>query len=239
MKFFYSALIVVGLIGNSVHAMDSQPELVDTVLELVCRHGELDFDFLGLMATVRKHISVFIRAEVAPIVIEREKVLENDYNKRLQEEEFDRGALLTVRKDRLAYGFIGVKVLSEENCAHDEHCRLSLWRVTMRYKPDNVISSSFRSCEIVKTWGDPEPKDKKYPWIENFRNPEQRMLSYASTGNNGFDEISITKPFFTCDNALRVATLEVTRTFQKAIFEKYEYVIADNETFKRAIIIEQ
>jgi hypothetical protein len=225
MKFFYNALIVVGLMGGSVCAMDQEPALIS---ELVCRSGyfDLDFDCLCSMALVCKQWSPFTVQYVRCLLAAREKVLENDYNKRLQENQFDRGALLTLRKDRLAYGFVGVKVLSEENCFHDEHCELSLWCVTMPYAPDNVISSSYTSYEIIKTWGDPELADKKkYPWIENFRNPDQKALRYTSAGNHGLEDILIGKPFFTCDNTLRVVTFEVTKTFEKAIGTRYEYGI--------------
>jgi hypothetical protein len=198
MNFFYSALIVVGLISGSMHAMDQEPALIS---ELVFRSGypDLDFDSLCSMALVCKQWSAFTVQHVRCLLAAREKVLENDYNKRLQENQFDRGALLTLRKDRLAYGFIGVQVLEEENCAHDEFYQLWLWRVKFQKYGDTPPSHV--STTIVKTWGNPEPTTEKYPWIENFKNPKQRALWYLSDEKNS-DPISINKPSFKSDGDL-------------------------------------
>jgi hypothetical protein len=234
MNFFYSALIVAGLISGSACAMDSQPENVDTVLELVWRSSylDLDFDSLCSWARVRKNIRQLIN--LVNTMKEREKVLEDDYNKRLKRKDYDRGALLTLRKDRLAYGFIGVKVLSEESCG-GEHCQLWLQWVKFRKCEDIALSSpSSHGVTIVTTWGDPEPITEKYPWIENFKNPEQRPLRYVSVGNSTWDgPVSINKPHFRPDGSLCVSVeTYILRQFITDLFstinKKREFTVNDD-----------
>jgi hypothetical protein len=237
MKFFHNALIVVGLVGGSVHAMDSQPELVDTVLELVWLHGGLDFDFDSLCAVAR------VRKNVRKLIVnsmkEREKVLENDYNKRLQEKEFDRGALLTLRKDRLAYGFIGVTILKEELCGHEERCELFLFRVTMDRWPNNVISLSCKPAVIIQIQGNPEPATEKYPWVENFKDPEQKVLRYFSAENFLGSLICIKKPYFKPNGDLMVerdnfklpdGPVSIAELFLSTPSQTYEHTISDSGT---------
>jgi hypothetical protein len=234
-KFLYSASIIAGLISSSVHAMDQEPSLIS---ELICRSGYLDFDLNSLCSVVLvcRQWSIPAAQYVTCLLVEREKALENDYNKRLQKKQFDRGALLTLRKDRLVYGFIGVKIVSEETCAHGEHCQLSLQWVKFRKCEDITWSSPSSHCiTIVTTWGDPEPITEKYPWIDKFKNPAQRALRYASVGNSAWEgPVSINKPYFRPDGSLRaevhtfLLSNEPTTDLFSTINEKHEYVIGDN-----------
>lgn len=206
MKIPRYLLILATLVNTNVIPMDYEPDLI---LELVWRFGNVrTLGFFCTMALLCKKTNEFSMDTVR----ERKELIENNYKGLLSTKNFSRGALVTISKTHNLYGFIGIDVLSEESCAHGEHCRLHL--VKAHYHEDVPDQLSWQSKPIAETWGDPEPEDKKYAWIENLKQlssatPMQPLKYKSCNGCDGdrkdwdlHGPITISKLYFGADGSL-------------------------------------
>jgi len=214
MKNFYCVWIVFGLIVGSAQAMDQEPGLI---LDLLWRFGKVDF---GSMCSLSLACKV-VRNSILSFSEKRRVELKASYDSLIKKHEFDYGALLTVHSTGCACGFIGVKVLLEGSCAHDDNCEVSLWCLKLLYSGSEPIYS-FNTFKINKTWCNPEPRWQKYPWIENFKNSTIRPLEYEQAGatlQGEWYRIKLEKPFFNAEGDLKALVYSANTN------KKHEYLI--------------
>lgn len=201
MNLLHCLLIVMICMANNAISMDKIriEHECNTIWDMVYRFGMLDFSVIRTLALVCKLTSKWSMNSVK----EKEGLLENDY-KSLLKEKIECGALITLSKNRDAYGFIGIFKKCDK-CYDNRHAVYLMLKKYNGSSCTGLIDDSKFICEIFMD------TDFQNHWVNDFENRASPTfmtpLVYKCVGrtfehselSSKFDTVSIQKPVFIDD----------------------------------------